>query len=368
MRLTQKAIPALKPGRYTDHQVKGLQVFVTRTGGRSFVQRLTVRGRRVDRGLGGCEWVTLAEAREIAQANRIAAKRGRDPFAERAVAATTFGDAAEKLLDSLSGKSFNTLKMYRSVLFGTLKTLTDRPVADVTRGEVIDVLKAVPSLASREKALKMVRRVLDLAVLHDWAQANVADNGGLAAVVGIEAGRAPTHHAAAPWADCPGIFKGLAGLGTAAADTLQWIMLTGARLNEAAGAEWHEIDLDARVWTVPAGRAKAKRDHRVPLSDAAVDVLQRRRGRNARLVFADRTGKVLSQAQVGRLAKPHTTHGYRSTLSDWMLERGAPLEVARAVIAHQANGNAADRAYMRTDHLERRRGLMDEWGRFLTGE
>ncbi len=371
MKLTQKAIAKLPAGRYTDHQVKSLQLLVTRTGGRSWVQRLTVNGRRLDRGLGGAEFTPLAEAREIAARNRMIARRGGDPFGARdaertAATAPTFGAAAANFMDSLTGKSANTLKTYRSVL-NNLSRLTDRPVAAITRAEVIDVLKGINSQSARGKAIKIVRRVLDRAVVLEWAPSNVADNGGLAAAVGVEAA-APSHHDAAPAADCPAIFKGLTAAGTAAADALAFIVLTAARLTEATEAAWSEFDLDAGVWTVPADRMKANREHRVPLSPAAVAILERRRGQHDGLVFADRAGKVPSQNAVGKLAKPHTTHGFRSSFTDWAADvAGAPAEVAQAALAHvTANGNSTARCYARTDHLDRRRELMTAWADHLT--
>ena len=373
MKLTQKAIAKLPAGRYTDTQVKSLTLLVTRTGGRSWVQRLTVHGRRLDRGLGGAEFVPLAEARETAASNRMIARRGGDPFGSRdakrtAATAPTFGAAAERLMDTLSGKAANTIKTYRSVL-NSLSRLTDRPVAQITRAEVIDALKGIASPSARGKAIKIVRRVLDRAVVLEWAPSNVADNGGLAAAVGVTAA-APSHHAAAPHADCSAIFGRLTAAGTAAADALAFIMLTAARLTEATGAEWSEFDLDASVWTVPADRMKAGRVHRVPLSAATVAILARRRGQHERFVFGDRAGRVPTQNAVAKLAAPHTTHGMRSSFTDWAADvAGAPGEVAQAALAHvTANGNSTARCYARTDHLEKRRDLMNAWGAHLAAE
>ena len=367
---TARDIPKLPKGIHCFDPT--LYLRVTGTGARSWVQRITIRGRQVDRGLGGWPLVTLEDARLTALSNRRAVRAGRDPFTDRDNARTagrTFGAAAESLIDSLKGKSANTIKMYRSVLFGTLKALTDRPVASVTRGEVIATLKAVSSVHSRGKALKLARRVLDRAVVLEWAPSNVADNGGLAAAVGVEAA-APSHHDALPWRDAPAVFGRLSAVGTAAADALAFVWLTAARLTEATEAEWSEFDLDAGVWTVPADRMKANRPHRVPLTAAAVAILERRRGQHDGLVFADRRGDVPTQHAVGRLAKAdgYVTHGARSTFTDWAADAaGAPGEVAQAALAHvTANGNSTARCYARTDHLDRRRPLMDDWARFLT--
>ena len=367
-RLTQKSLMTLAPGRYDDPGCKTLRINVTMRGSRSFVQRIKMKdGARRDIGLGSADWMTLAEAREVAAANRAAVRRGGDPFTGTDTARTagrTFGAAADNLMDSLSGKAANTIKTYRSVL-NNLSRLTDRPVASITRAEVIAALKGIASPSARGKAIKIVRRVLDRAVVLEWAPANVADNGGLAAAVGVEAA-APSHHPAAPAAECPGIYARLTAAGTAAADALAFIMLTGARLTEATGAEWREFDLDGAVWTVPADRFKGNRPHRVPLAPAAVAILERRRGQHDGLVFGDRAGRVPSQHVVGRLAKPHTTHGFRSTFRDWLTdEAGADFAVAEACIAH-LTGNSTSRCYARSDMLERRRPLMDSWAAFLT--
>ena len=365
---TARDIPKLTKGIHCFDPT--LYLRVQATGARSWIQRITVNGRQVDRGLGGWPLVRLEEARLIALSNRRAARAGRDPFGSRdakrtAATAPTFGAAASSLMDTLTGKAATTIKTYRSVL-NNLSRLTDRPVASITRAEVIDALKGIASPSARGKAIKIVRRVLDRAVVLEWAPSNVADNGGLAAAVGVTAA-APSHHAAAPHADCPAIFGRLTATGTAAADALAFIMLTAARLTEATGAEWSEFDLDARLWTVPADRMKAGRVHRVPLSDATVAILERRRGQHGGLVFADRRGAVPSQNAVGKLAAPATTHGMRSSFTDWAADvAGAPGEVAQAALAHvTANGNSTARCYARTDHLDRRRELMTAWAAYL---
>ena len=256
-----------------------------------------------------------------------------------------------------------SVKTYNSTVNHLMPRIGDRPVAAIKRADVIDALKRIDSQSARTKALKRTRQILDHAVVREWTPVNVADNGGLAAAVDVTAA-APSHHAAAPHVECPAIFGRLTAAGTAAADALAFIMLTAARLTEATGAAWTEFDLDAATWTVPAGRMKAGRDHRVPLSDAAVAILRRRHAGG--LVFADRRGAVPSQNAVGKLAAPFTSHGFRSSFADWAADVAeAPGEVAQAALAHvTANGNSTARCYARTDHLERRRELMDRWGAY----
>ena len=375
-RHTARDIPRLGKGIHCFDPT--LYLRVQGTGARSWIQRITINGKQVDRGLGGADLVSLGDARLAALSNRRAARAGRDPFAARdaartAVSAPTFGDAAERLMDTLSGKAATTIKTYRSVL-NNLSRLTDRPVASITRAEVIGALKGIASPSARGKAIKIVRRVLDRAVVLEWAPGNVADNGGLAAAVDVTAA-APSHHAAAPHVECPAIFGRLTAAGTAAADALAFIMLTAARLTEATGAAWTEFDLDAATWTVPADRMKAGRPHRVPLSDAALAVLERARALDdgSGLVFPSplRAGHPLSDMSLTKLLRDRgladraTVHGFRSAFRDWCADAGTPREVAEAALAHAVGG--VEGAYFRSDLLERRRALMDAWAAFLKG-
>ncbi len=368
---TARDIPKLPTGIHCFDPT--LYLRVQPTGARSWIQRITITrgGKPVDRGLGGWPVVTLEDARLQALSNRRAVRAGRNPFADRDVVnrrivVRTFGAAADSLMDTLAGKAATTIKTYRSVI-ASLRRLSARPVASITRSEVIDALKGIASVSSRAKALKIARRVLDHAVTLDWVDGNVAQNGGIAAAVGIEAAQ-PGHHAAAAWRDCPGIFAAVSAVGSAAADCLTFIMLTAARLSEAAGARWDEINLDDATWTVPAGRMKTKREHVVPLSSAAVALLKRRQGQHEDLVFAGRAGKVPSQRNVGRIIKDHgsTTHGLRSSFRDWASDTGQSREAAEHALAH-AVGNSVERCYARSTMIDARRPLMDAWCRFLTG-
>ena len=360
-RRSAREIPKLPKGIYTFDPT--LYLRVQATGARSWIQRIHVDGKQVDRGLGGWPLVTLEEARLTALANRRAVRAGRNPFVgadDTRTAGRTFGAAWDSLMATLAGKSAGTLKSYASV-GNNLATLRNRPVASLSRGEVIHALKSIASVHSRGKAVKLIRRVLDHAVVLEWAPSNVADNGGLAAAVGVEA-QAPSHHRAAPAAEAPGIFHRLTAAGSAAADCLAFVFLTAARMNEAAGAQWSEIDLSTATWTVPATRMKAGRDHRVALSPAAVAILERRRGQHDTNVFGAR---VPNQTALARLAKPYTTHGARATFATWAADNGFDHVLIEAAQAH-VTGNSVSRCYQRSDLLDRRRPMMDAWGRFLT--
>jgi integrase len=180
------------------------------------------------------------------------------------------------------------------------------------------------------------------------------------------------HHAAMPYAVVPAFIERLRGCGDLSARCLELIILTGVRSGEARGATWSEIDLDARIWTIPALRMKARKEHRVPLSSGALAVLERLprvsdcvfpggRGLAAPLT-ATALAKLLKRIQV-----PVTTHGFRSSFRDFAGdETSFPREVAEAALAHTV-GNAVEAAYRRGDALEKRRALMQSWSDYCTG-
>jgi len=160
---------------------------------------------------------------------------------------------------------------------------------------------------------------------------------------------------------------------------LEFIILTAARSGEARGARWDEIDMKVKVWTVPAERMKRGKEHRVPLSEAALGALERVRGLDPVLCFPSpqrskaATGKPMSdmvfKALFARMEREgFTTHGFRSTFRDWASESAhAQREVAEACLSH-ATGNEVERSYARSDLLERRLSLMEAWGRYATGK
>ncbi len=152
--------------------------------------------------------------------------------------------------------------------------------------------------------------------------------------------------------------------------TLRFLILTAARTGEVIGARWSEIDTEEHIWTIPAHRMKAKREHRVPLSGEALTVLERVRGLDAEIIFpGQKRGKGLSNMAMTQLMRrlghgDVTVHGMRSSFRDWAEERGGmPREIAELSLAHEV-GNATERAYRRSDLLDKRRDLMGRWARF----
>ena len=379
-RHTARDIPKLGKGIFRFDPT--LYLRVTARGTRAWVQRIVIRGKQVDRGLGGWPLVTLEEARLEALSNRRAARAGRDPFEERAAErlttnptgrdAPTFADAAAECRAArIGGWSRASVRQWDSMCRAHLQPIMNVPVADLKRRRVIDLLKDKTPVTARH-ARRVIRMACDAAMAHEWIENNPTH--GIEAMLPTLRTAKTRHHAAADGKQAHRIFKRLADTGGAAADCLQWIMLTGCRNAEGRGADWSEIDADARTWTIPEGRMKKRRPHVVPLSPAALAVLERRaavRGRTGLLFPGTKRGSSVADTTVAGLLKNDgvTVHGMRSCFADWAAERGVPREVYQSALAHvTANGTATERSYARTTYLDVRRELMNDWSRHLAGE
>ncbi len=351
---------------------------VTPTGAKCWVQVVQVRGRRHTVGLGGYPLTSLQEAREAAFENRKAARRGIPPAKRggRRPGAPTFEEAAAEVLATQAktwkadGKSEaqwkSSLAAYAHPVIGRLR------VGDVTSADVVAVLEPIWT-TKRETARRVKHRigkVMDWAVVHGHR----ADNPCRAVEAALPRGGArPRHHRALPYAEVAAAVAAVrasaAWRGTRLA--FEFLVLTAARSGEARLATWDEVDMEAGVWTVPGERMKMGREHRVPLSDAALDVLAAARESGADgLVFPGPKGKVLSDATIGKLLRQRgvqaVPHGFRSSFRDWGAERtDFPREVLEAALAHGV-GSKVEAAYARTDHFERRRALMDAWAAYLS--
>ena len=381
-RLTAAFVKAVKvPGRYGDGRGGfGLFLRVHQTGDgritKSWCQRIRPpHGKPTNIGLGGFPVVSLAEARGEALANRQEIQRGRHP---REQGVPTFEEAAAKVIKQRAKgwKPGTTLRQQWEASLRTyaFPSIGHKPVSEVRRGDVLAIV--APIWSSRPAAAKLllqrVRLVLRWSIAAGHAERNVARS--------IEAGlpqqNGPArHHRALPPAEVP---AALAKVRNSAAPTairlaVEMAILTACRVSEVTGMRWSEADLAAKVWTVPDSRMKAKREHRVPLSGRALEVLhEARRLHGGDLVFpGPRSGKPLASATLGgllaRLGIDGTTlHGLaRTTFRSWAAEQGVAREVAEAALAHIVPGTEG--AYMRSDLFERRRRLMDDWAQY-TGE
>jgi integrase len=348
-------------------------------------------------GLGPFPDISLAAARGRATEHRKQRHDGIDPLdakeaqrqAQRVTVAKgrTFRECAVEFIEKNRAGWRNT--KHRQQWVNTLATyayptLGELPVAAIDAGLVVQVLDPIwrekPETASRVRG--RIEAVLDAATVRGFRQGpNPAIwKGNLAHILPARAKvRKVEHHAALPLDDVPGFLAVLRGRDGMSARALEFTILTVARTGETLGARWGEIDLAAQAWIVPADRMKAGREHRVPLSGAVLDVLEK-----VRPLALMRDGKPDPAAPVfpgPRRALPMsnmvllmllrrmkrgdlTAHGFRSTFSDWAAERTAyPREVVEIALAHAVE-NKVERAYRRGDLFDKRRQLMDAWARF----
>lgn len=374
-RLNVKQIKALhKPGRYADGDT--LFLVVAPGGSKSWVQRLTIHGRRHDIGLGGYPLVTLAEARGTALGNRRLARKGGDPLARKRLGAVpTFRDAAAATYEAnRSGwRSEKVAKNWRQRLERyVLPTLGPFPVDRVGPEEVLGVLVPLGATETGRKVKAIIRQTIEWALAKGYVDTNVVD-----AVRGAlpRQAAAASHHRALPHGDVAASLEVIeaSAASLAAKSCLRFVVLTAARSGQARGATWDEVDLDNRLWTIPASRMKAANPHRVPLSDAALAVLQSVRPLSGGegLVFPSpsRPGRPLSDMTLTKvlrdngLADRSTVHGFRSSFRDWCADTGKPREIAEAALAHAVGG--VEGANFRSDVLERRRAVMDGWAGYV---
>jgi integrase len=340
---------------------------------RSFVLRYELAGRRHDLGLGGTHTVSLAEAREKARKYRQDLLDRVDPLLERRkqhraliaerAKAITFKQVAEDYLD-LHLDSFKNAK-HRQQWRNTLAQYAYPKIGHMTVADISppDVLRIIEPLWKTKKVTasrvrQRIERVLDYATTRQYRS---GDNPAARVIDALPKQKnGKEHHAALPYAELP-IFMGqLRARDSLAARALEFAILTAARTGEVLGATWDEIDLDARLWTVPAGRMKAGREHRAALCGRAVEILRglgKRNGKDKIFPISD----VIMLRLLKSMRPDITTHGFRSTFMDWAHEQTPfPKAVIDMALAH-AIGDRVEAAYRRGDLFEKRRKLMSAW-------
>ena len=381
-RLTARMVKALaRPGRYGDGGT--LYLVVAPSGSKSWVQRLTIDGRRRDLGLGGYPLVTLAEAREQAFDNRRQARRGRDPLSDRRRARTpTFEQASARALEANRARWRNAKTAAHwtvSMAKHAFPVFGPRRVDQIGREDVLRVLTPIwtskPELA--RKVRQRIRATLQWAMAHGYVEHNVAGeaiDGALPAMPAVAA-----HYRALPYEDVGRALELIEAsrASQSAKACLRLVALTACRSGEARGATWDEVDLESCEWRIPAARMKAAAEHRVPLSEAALAVVELVRPlRNAsNLLFPSpqRPRRPLSDMALTKilrdtgLADRATVHGFRTSFRTWASERtSVPHAVAEMALAH-AVGSSVERSYARSDLFDKRRGLMERWAQYVLG-
>ena len=357
-----------------------MYLFVQPSGTRSWVQRLVIRGRRRELGLGAAALVLLAKAREQALANRMLARSGGDPLADkrRAEGVPTFAESAQRVLEQKQGGwrgRWHAQNWWRSMERYAFPRIGSRPVSEVNTADVLEILtpiwhvKAETARAVRQR----IRSVLEWAIALDMRNDNPCDR--VLPVLGPQ-NDIVTHRLALPHRDVAAAIETVrAGSAQPAVKlAVEFLVLTAARSGEVRGAQWAEIDTTDHVWTMSAQRMKAKREHRVPLCGRALEILDVARGLGDgnSLVFPMPSGRPISASTLLKtlndLRIAAVPHGFRSSFRDWAAEKtDHPREVIEAALAHVVQ-NKVEAAYARSDLFDRRLLLMDDWSAYLAEE
>jgi len=381
-KLTKALVRSLGAGRHADGN--GLYLVVDPSGARRWVVRVTVKGQknrqgkplRTDFGLGGANIVTLDDARARALEYRRMAKQGLNPRYNTTKEIPTFEEVAQQVhIERLPtwknpkhGQQWiNTLADYAFPKIGRL------PVSDIGQPEVLACLSPIWT-AKHETARRVAQRIKTVL---DVAKSKGHREGENPVSAVKEAGVLPKikkkveHHKAMRWQDVPAFYRDLQGRSAMAAKALMFTCLTGSRTSEVLKAQWTEFDFDANLWTVPAERVKTGIEHRVPLTDIMLEIIEPLKALESDYVFeGQKRHKPLSNMAMLMLLRRMqvedvTVHGFRSTFRYWAAEVAeAPREVAEMSLSHKV-GTDVERAYARSDLLERRRALMEHWSDYI---
>jgi integrase len=370
-----------RPGIYSDGG--GLYLCVSPTLSRTWVYRFSWRGARPEMGLGSVEaGVGLAEARADRDKCRQILRSGRNPIEarqeeRRALAKKpTFGEIADEFLKTKAHEWANAKhrEQWRWSLTEGTAALRSRQVDEIDTEAVLAVLKPIwiekPETASRLRG--RVEAVLDAAKAqgHRSGENPATWRGHLSHLLPKRPKLKRGHHAAMAYRDIPALMEKARADPGIASRALEVCILTATRTGEILGAKWSEVSRQEKVWTIPAPRMKAGREHRVPLSGGAMIVLESlSTSRTCEFVFPSPRGKrPLSHVAMAKVLirlgiVGATVHGFRSTFRDWAgNETNFPREIAEAALAHVI-GDKAEQAYRRSDALEKRRALMEAWAR-----
>lgn len=373
-----------KPGVYGDGD--GLFLRVRKGGSKQWFFIFKRDGKRTEIGLGGYGQgtapVSLLLAREKAEIIRQKLARGEDPREEarKPARVVTFKDCMDGLLKAKAGDWTNDKHraQWEMTLREYAKPLHDLPIAGIVIGDVKECLlphwQERPETADRLRS--RIQAVIDYGIAHGWRTAgNPARWKGLLDKVMPKRQKLTRgHHAALAYADAPKMIAKLRQSSGTAARAVEFLALTAVRTGEVREAAFDEIDTYAKTWTIPADRMKTDREHVVPLTDRAMAIVETMRQRaTSTLIFGggveNRPISDTAMTKALRLASPDksaTLHGLRSTFRDWAGDcTEHPREIAEMALAHQV-GNEVERAYRRSDALEKRRQLMEDWEKYLT--
>ena len=375
------AVEVKNAGAGKHHDGRGLFLRVCELGSRCWVLRLTVDGHRREIGLGGWPAVGLADARRKAHEHRAAAADGRDPLADkRREDVPTFREAARIVWEANRPRWRNertATLWWASLENHAFAAIGDMAVDRITQSDVLGCVE--PIWTTRTETARKVRQRIRTVLRWCQARGHVTVNAAGETIDGAlpPMPRVKAHFRSLPYAE---VAEALAVVDSTRASAsaklcLRFAVLTAARSGEARNAVWDEIDFNEREWRIPADKMKAATEHRVPLSDAALDLLDRAKDNHdgSDLVFPSplRPGRPLSDMTLTKilrdagLADRATVHGFRASFRTWALEQtDTPWAVAEAALAHSL-GDSTQQAYIRGDAYTKRRNLMDQWAQYL---
>ena len=369
-----------KHGRHADGG--GLYLSISPNGGRRWVFLFRWHGKPTEIGLGSARDVTLARARELAAQARARLAEGINPKdVRRPLGGSTFGECADRVIEAMrpSWRNSKHAAQWEMTLREYAAPLRRLPVDTITTEDVLSVLKPLwnekPETASRLRG--RIERVLDAAKAQGLRTGeNPARwRGHLDQLLPKRQRLTRGHHAAMNYAEVPTFMGDLRARQATAALALEFTVLTAARSGEVLRARWEEFDLDRAVWTIPANRMKAGREHRVPLSKRALKIVRAMNEdrRNDFVFGGQKAGKPLSVMALEMVLRRMkvdgvTVHGFRSAFRDWAAEStNFSNEVCEAALAHVIK-NKAEAAYRRGDLFDKRRKLMEAWAIYCSAQ
>ena len=367
------------PGYHFDSNRIGLYLRV-RGNSKIWLQRITIHGKRKDISLGSFRFVSLAEARQKAFENLKLARTGGDPRRQkRESGIPTFAEAAEKVIELRSPSwkdGARSAEIWRSSLQRyVFPVFGNKPVHLLTSSDVMDAI--LPHWETRTETMRRVRQrcndIFKWAIAQNFRPDNPAGDSVLSALP-KDNGR-KNHFKALPHGEVQGAIETVRNSGAFWSTKLafEFLVLTAARSGEVRLATWNEIDMEKEIWTIPAERMKMKKEHKVPLSQAAIAVLKQAEKKkgfsdiNNGLIFPSKKRKVMSDVTLSKLIKElgieAVPHGFRSSFRNFAGEQNFSREIAEATLAHTVRG--VEGSYFRSDLFELRRELMESWGNYL---
>ncbi len=389
-KLSPRKVASAASGKYEDGG--GLRLVVSNAGARKWVLRFSINGKRREMGLGSYPDVGLADVRSKASACRQQAAAGIDPIEARRVepeAIPTFSTCVARFIRA-HRRGWKNAKHARQWV-STMKTyakpsIGSKPVDAIDTEDVLEILSPIwtTKTETAKRVQGRIENILDFAAAHKYRDAiNPARWRGHLDMLLPKPSRVKTvkHHPAMPYTEVSSFMTELSENGSVSALALRFLILTATRTSEVLQARWSEIDLEAKVWSIPATRMKTKQEHRVPLSDVAIVELKAlpRIESNPYLFPGARYGKPLSNMALLQLMRgmeygvngtrgDYVPHGFRSSFRDWSGEVSSfPRDVAEMALAHVIE-NKVEAAYRRGDLFEKRRKMMGAWATFLNLE